>query len=245
MKIEDLPNFLDTYLINHWFQPVVNLPTGDIIGYEALLRYEGKERFSPLDIFNKVQNVGLLNELDCLLIEKALSHMSSYEDTLFINIFPSTLLSQDFINTWDIFFDKRMSIVIEVCENEQISDWDSLKKVIGQLKERRVKIAIDDLGAGHSFFRQWIELEPDFIKIDQYFASNLSTNIKKQEIIKHLIMLLKGKTKLILEGIETPEDLKVALELGLDYGQGFYLGKPMPWNKRNIYKKHKELKITI
>jgi len=234
LNIGRLSNFLDAYSLNHWYQPVMNLSTGNIIGYEALLRCQRKENFSPLDIFNQVQSEGLLNEFDYLLIEKALSHVSSHTDTLFINVFPSTLLNQDFMDMWDMFFDKEMSIVVEVCENEQIRDWDCLKKIIKQLKARQVKIAIDDLGAGHSFFRQWIELEPDFIKIDQYFASNLSTNTKKQEIIKYLIMLFNGNTKLILEGIETPEDLEMALELGLEYGQGYYLGKPMPWNKRNL-----------
>ncbi len=238
MSVDRLSKLLDVSCLSHWYQPVIDLSTGESMGYEALLRYEGEEKIAPVDIFNRVGNAGFLTELDCLLIKKALNHESSYTDTLFINALPSTLLNQDFIKIWDENYDKRMSVVLEICENEQIREWDALKKVIQQLKARQVMIAIDDFGAGHSFFRQWIELEPDFIKIDQYFTKNLSYDTKKQEVIKHLIMLLKEDTKLILEGIETLEALQTALDLGLCYGQGYYLGHPMPWNKRSSYSKN-------
>ncbi len=73
----------------------------------------------------------------------------------------------------------------------------------------------------------------------------MSSNIKKQEILKHLVILFKNDTKLVLEGIETREDMEVALELGLDYGQGYYLGQPLPRNEQKLTEKRSQYQGVI
>jgi EAL domain-containing protein (putative c-di-GMP-specific phosphodiesterase class I) len=104
-----------------------------------------------------------------------------------------------------------------------------LKSVTKELQARGVKIAVDDMGGGYSFFQQWIELEPDFIKLDRYFAEDLSICSRKQKTISSLVDLLSGTTDIIIEGIETEEDLNIAESLGINYAQGFLLGRPSPW----------------
>jgi len=230
LKRDGLSRLLDTNELEHWYQPIVHLETGEIIGQEALLRHKSKEGLSPTEIFDQARKNGLLNWLDIFSIKKALINSSSIEHPLFINVFPSTLISYNFLKEWDRMLKPRMSIVVELCKSEDIYDWDALKKVIKELKERQVKIAIGDFGGGHSFFSQWVELDPNYIKINKCFANNLSTSIKKQTIIKHLLLFVDMNTKLVLKGIETNEDLNMAISLGIDYGQGYNLGKPMPEN---------------
>ncbi len=93
---------------------------------------------------------------------------------------------------------------------------------------RDIKIAVDDMGTGYSFFQHWIELCPDFVKLDKYFSKDLSTNFQKQKVVKSLIDLLFGTAEIIIEGIETKADLDTAELLGVPYAQGYLLGRPAP-----------------
>lgn len=231
MNSKYLESILNINLITHWYQPILNLNTREIIGYEALLRYSNG-KFSPENIFNKAKTAGLLNELDLQSLIMASKQVSSDVGVLFINVFPSTLLKEDFLYVYDKYLVKGIPIAIELSENEPVKDWTTLKKIVKELKARQVKIAVDDLGIGYSSFQHWIELEPEFVKVDRYFTANLSTHMRKQKIIKSLVELFHGSTQLILEGIERPEDLKTAVEMGINYGQGFLLGKPKPWKNQ-------------
>lgn len=219
-----LINYIDIDSLNHWYQPIINIKNKEIYGYEALLRNEKDRSVTPLDLFYQADAKGVLNEFDSWLMCKALEQFKCEDLYLFVNAFPSTLTTPDFISQWDTFFKPSMNIVVEICENEPIKNWNELKAVIYKLKERKVKIAIDDLGDGYSFFRQWIELEPEFIKIDRYYGQQLSQNKKKQKIIENLVLTFDDETKLIIEGIENEKDYKIAVELGIDFGQGFWLG---------------------
>jgi EAL domain-containing protein (putative c-di-GMP-specific phosphodiesterase class I) len=102
-----------------------------------------------------------------------------------------------------------------------------------ELQTRGIKIAVDDMGTGYSSFQQWIELEPDFIKLDRYFVKDLSANSRKQDTVRSLLSLFSGTTKVISEGIETIEDLYSVKQLGVSYAQGYFLGMPSP--KENLF----------
>lgn len=217
------------YSITHLFQPIYRLKDNNIIGYEALLRDATQLKISPVDIFREAGKDGNLNVLDLISIKTALDSMQNGPDTLFLNIFPSTLLLEDFLGWWDIHVPCCGSIVLELLENEAVQDWDSLKRVIGELKARDVKIAVDDMGGGYSFFQRWIELEPDFIKLDRYFAEDLSMSPKKQKTVSSMVDLLSGTAETIIEGIEKEEDLDTAIQLGVSCAQGYLLGRPSPW----------------
>lgn len=217
------------YCITHWFQPIYRLEDNSIIGYEALLRDASQSQVSPVDIFAEAEKKGQLNALDLISIKTAMDTIKNESNTLFLNVFPSTLLDKSFLNWWDIHASHRMPIVLELLENESVQNWEALKKVTEELKARGIKIAVDDMGGGYSFFQQWIELEPDYIKLDRYFAENLSTSLRKQKTVNSLVELLAGTTETIIEGIERKEDLDTAIRLGVTCAQGYLLGKPSPW----------------
>jgi len=219
---------INTLQLTHWYQPIIQLNTDAILGYEALVRSKTHHNFSPLDLFKQAESKGIMNYLDCHLLNKAANSRKNKKPyMLFINVFPSTLLEEWFLSWWDEHI-TNSKLVLEVSESEPVSDWRALKNVVHELRMRGVKIALDDMGTGYCFFQHWIELNPEYIKLDSYYAHDLAKNELKQRILKHLIKLFDDNTKLILEGIETEEDLNVAKSLGITCAQGYLLGKPSP-----------------
>jgi EAL domain-containing protein (putative c-di-GMP-specific phosphodiesterase class I) len=216
------------YSITHWFQPIYCLKNNNVVGYEALLRDASKLQVSPVDIFRDAERNGCQNILDVISIKAALETFKDESNPLFLNILPSTLLKRSFLSWWDIHVPPLIPVVLELLENEPIRNWEELKTVTKELQARGVKIAVDDMGGGYSFFQQWIELSPEFIKLDRYYAKNLSVNSRKQKTVRSLIDLLSDTTELIIEGIEKEEDLNTAELLGIPYAQGFLLGGPSP-----------------
>ena len=214
--------------ITHWFQPIYNLESNDVIGYEALLRDSTRLQVSPVDLFNKAGKYGHRNTLDFISIKTALEAYTIESNQLFLNIFPSTLLQDGFTSWWDLNVPRSVQVVLELLENEPVSNWKKVKRITDELRDRDVKIAIDDMGGGYSFFQQWIELEPDYIKLDRYFSENLSTNLRKQKTIQCLVELIGDTAEIIIEGVETVEDLGFAELLGITNAQGYLLGRPSP-----------------
>lgn len=219
------------FSITHWYQPIYHVKDSHIVGYEALMRDASQYSVSPVEIFKEADKKGLQNALDRISIKTALEAYKDDENPLFLNIFPSTLIEKDFLAWWDTCGGAGKHIVLELLENEPIRDWEELKNVTRQLQDRGVRIAVDDMGGGYSFFQQWIELCPDFIKLDRYFSENLSMSSRKQKTISSLVELLSETTDIIIEGIEKKEDLDIAERLGINYAQGFLLGKPSPWGE--------------
>lgn len=219
------------YSITHWFQPIYCLKNNKVLGFEALLRDASHLQVSPVDLFKNAERYGHRNTLDFISMQSALETFKNESNLLFLNVFPSTLLRKDFLSWWDIHVPSSNPIVLELLENEPIMDWEEITAVTKELKARGIKIAVDDMGGGYSFFQQWIELEPDFIKLDRYFANGLSTNLRKQKTVKSLIDLLSDTTEIIMEGIETEEDLNMAVNFGIPYAQGYLLGRPSPVEK--------------
>lgn len=216
------------YPITHWFQPIYHLKHNNAVAYEALLRDTSPLKIPPVDIFKKAEKHGYLNTFDLVSIKAAVETFNDRSTYLFLNIFPSTLLEKDLLSWWDVNIPPLQPIVLELLENEPIRNWEKMKAVIKELRVRGIKIAVDDMGSGYSFFQHWIELCPDFVKLDRYFSKNLSESSQKQKVVKSLMDLLNGTTEIIIEGIETKADLDTAELLGIPYAQGYLLGRPSP-----------------
>ncbi|MBM7589775.1 EAL domain-containing protein (putative c-di-GMP-specific phosphodiesterase class I) [Brevibacillus fulvus] len=152
------------------------------------------------------------------------------EGLLFLNVFPSTLLQRKFLN----FFEKFLThpaiwgkrVVLEINEGEAVAETKQMQQVINYLRMNGVRVAIDDVGKGAATLQNVIELEPEYLKLDRYFAKGLSTSANKQKLIGALVEYCRNQTHLVLEGIEQPEDLAVAKLLGIQIAQGYLLGRP-------------------
>ncbi|MFD1708894.1 EAL domain-containing protein [Siminovitchia sediminis] len=215
----------------HFFQPIYYLNDGEKLGYEVLLRSRAFP--NPEIAFQIAKKENKLFELDSRSIFKAIStyQSSGKNEILFVNVFPSTISHpgfKAFLNQVDTSnFMSRQQVVFEISEAEPVEDLRSFKKKIAELKKLGYFIAIDDIGKGYSGVKSIIELEPDYLKIDRYFAKNLHTSKEKQMFISYLLQYCEQmECSLILEGIETEEELEMAKSLGVSIAQGYLLGKP-------------------
>jgi len=218
------------------FQPIYEFPGKSILGYEALIR--SKSNINPDMLFQHAMEQNKLFEVDSFSILQAISAYFSSLDSrehglLFINIFPSTLVSPLFIDLLDTlvkqFEPYRRQIVFEI--NESIFEgvlWKSasFRDAIRLLRELNFLIALDDVGEGTTSFRNILDISPDFIKIDRFFSADLCTSKKKQKVVALFVEYCNDESNLILEGIEEEEDLHTALSLGIKMGQGYLFGKP-------------------
>ena len=231
MSIESLINEGNFY---HHFQPIYNIKDCSIIGYEGLFRSE--HHSNPEITFTEAKKEKQLFALDTGSIQKAFQTyqnegFSKKDGSLFLNILPSTLLHKDFSSFIQGFMNEMhmesQEIIFEISERECIPDKNALKYKMNELKEQDFKFALDDVGTGYANVELMVELEPDVIKMDRYFSTNLNTSKEKQIIIDFFHHYCeKFNVQLILEGIENEFELTVAKSLGLLYGQGYKLGRP-------------------
>jgi EAL domain-containing protein (putative c-di-GMP-specific phosphodiesterase class I) len=223
----------------HHYQPIFDIRTGELFGYEGLLRTD--HFLSPEMFFDFAKKKNKLYELDSRSIYKAAVTYAeegyfSRAGKLLLNVFPSTLtnpLFPTFIN--QILSSINLSteqIILEINEDE-ILDFNKITKAVVKLKNLGIGIAIDDSGKGHSSIKSVIELNPQIIKLDRYFILNF--NPKKIDVIQFLLHFCeKYSCKLIIEGVEEPKTLTLLKSLGVQYVQGYLLGRPSLLNEIKI-----------
>ncbi|WP_312113392.1 EAL domain-containing protein [Brevibacillus reuszeri] len=231
----------DLLLGSHYpvFQPLVHLGSGEIFGYEALLR--SKTASSPDALFRNARLENRLYELDTYSMRTAISSYFNKMNRLgnspflFLNVFPSTLLNPGFLDFLHGHVQKYRSIhqqiVLEINEaNEEDKMWDIrlLGQKIRELRQHGFLIALDDVGSGAASLKKIVEYEPDIVKLDRYFGNQLSVSSAKQRLVSLFVDFCLGQIQLVLEGMEEPEDLAIAQALGVPIGQGFFLGRPNP-----------------
>ncbi|WP_240377187.1 EAL domain-containing protein [Bacillus piscicola] len=219
--------------IQHFYQPVVN-SLGKAVGFEALLRHNF---YSTAEIFEAAKENGSIYLLDTLSIEVALeTFQCDVHGTLLLNIFPTTLISDEFPEFLKSLMKKYhfhpQNIVFEINESETVSELRLLQKRVQWLRKLGFLIALDDVGTGSSSIRRIIEIQPDIIKMDRYFSFNLSEQLLKQDVLTLFINLAKNqKMALVLEGLERETDYQLSEQLGVPFMQGYYLGHPVPYSQ--------------
>ncbi|REL35996.1 bifunctional diguanylate cyclase/phosphodiesterase [Thalassotalea euphylliae] len=218
-----------------FFQPIFDVHQSTAIGYEALVRSPFEPpTFNPAELFDKAFEFGLLAELEqcCRRIAIKQFVKLGLEGFLFLNASPLAIeqtkhkASSMPAMLRDYDFDPAR-IVIEITERYEATDENLLKTGLQRYRDLGFKIAIDDLGTGHSGLKQWSEVRPDIVKIDRYFISGCQHNIVKRELIRTIFEL--GKTtgvSVIAEGIENEDEYLLLRKLGMKYVQGYLLGKP-------------------
>jgi EAL domain-containing protein (putative c-di-GMP-specific phosphodiesterase class I) len=214
------------------FQPVRHLPDGAIMGYEALIR---GPQGSPLELPTVLFAVAHENEMDveletlCLeLIFSSLPKAVS-ERRLFVNASAMLLRHPVFLDARNLTAINRShaDVVVEISEKEMVQDYDAFREVLGLLRKANIRIAIDDAGSGYSGLETILHLKPDYIKVADSLVRNIHSDPIKREIITSLDTIGKriGAT-LVAEGIEIEPERKTLVDLGVEFGQGFLLGKP-------------------
>jgi diguanylate cyclase (GGDEF)-like protein len=223
-------------IIDHAFEPIVNIHTGATFGYEALLRNYQAASFETIwEFFESAYNEGVLYQVELMLREKAIEKFcrSGLQERLklFLNVDNRVFEMPDYQkgNTAKILSRYKLpasAICLEISEMHRISGSDAVLQILQLTKSQNYKIAIDDFGTGFSGFQLMYYASADFIKIDRFFISNISNDSKKRFFVASIINMahLLGIT-VIAEGIETEQEFYICRDLGCDLIQGHYIQK--------------------
>jgi EAL domain-containing protein (putative c-di-GMP-specific phosphodiesterase class I)/CheY-like chemotaxis protein len=211
------------------FQPIVELIGGRVVGVEALARFAEKPRRLPEAWFADAAKVGLLAELELAAIDRALAELYRIPDDVYvsINLSPKTVGSEELRDLLDGVDGSR--IVLEMTEQTQIKDYRELAAQLLPLRERGIRLAIDDVGAGFSSLERVVRLAPDLMKLDRSTVAGVAEDPVRTSLIERLVSFSdEVGMSVIAEGIETREDLDALRTLYVPLGQGFHLGRPGP-----------------
>lgn len=219
------------------FQPIVSLRDGSIFSHEALIRGPHESSFHMPDVLLAAAAQERLNfefESHCVMVAFQRWGKLVEEGRLFVNLSAEVLVKVveqfgratllDWICGFDVLPRK---LVFEITEYERVADMDCLTSVVNDIRAAGVAIALDDFGDGRSSLRLWSQIRPEIVKIDKYFTRDLSLHADKLKTIQALQQIAATfETALVAEGIETEDDLRILRDLGIEYGQGYFLGRP-------------------
>lgn len=237
MKEMQLNQILERKLIKSVYQPIVSLADGSVFGYEALARITLEQcSFSVEEMFVLAEKYWKLWELEYLCRKKAMKGITNkLEDKkLFINVDPNVIndqrfqcgMTQKYLDRYSISSE---NIVFEITERTPIDseDINVFQDVIKHYKEEGYQIAIDDFGKEYAGLQRILMLNPKYVKIDMELVRNIHTDSVKSSMLESFVKFCTPLgIKLIAEGIETKDELAKLIQLGINYGQGYYLGRP-------------------
>ena len=230
----------DSSFITTHFQPIFSSADGSVYGYEALTRLnDNYENINISDLFMKAILTNTISSLDVRCREIAIKSASSFginngNAYLFINICPETLIDPAHsVGITDTFAEEcaiaKGKIIFEITEMSAVRNYDLFVQAVSHYRKRGYKIAIDDFGSGYGGLKMLSIIEPDFVKIDRHFISNIDKALIKFNLVDSIATAChKLGIKTIAEGIETEEELKVCLDIGIEFLQGYYLAMPSP-----------------
>ena len=221
-------------LFRYCFQPIVDVHTGEIFAYEALMRTDSNINMSPFDVINTAAEYNMLYDIEQATMFNVIGHYAGNREQfegkkLFINSIPGhTLNDEDNHIITEKYGDLMDNFVFEITEQNSVSDDELCKlKSLGGAGGNN-QIAIDDYGTGHSNIVNLMRYSPQIIKIDRFLISDVDKDINKQMFIKSTIEFARiNNIKVLAEGVETSEELKTVISFGVDYVQGYYMGKPV------------------
>lgn len=220
-----------------FFQPIINLVSGKIIGYEGLIRGPSNSPLhSPIYLFHAARQFGLLMELEQLCRQIVLNTFVqlNLEGKLFLNISPEYFLDASFKAEDTLSYIQSLGlnphrIVIELTESQPILDYRLMLEAVRYYREVGLQVAIDDLGEGFSSLRLWLELMPEYVKIDKHFIQNVNQDPVKLQFVKSIQQIAENSDSLIIaEGIETQPEFMIVKDLGIACGQGYFIARPEP-----------------
>ena len=248
-KLQVFNKIVDNNLIDYHFQPIVSARTGEIYGYEALMRPRETDgtRLSPFDILNIAQNQNMLERIENATMFNTLKHLSEKQDVfrerrLFVNSISCVTLTvseyEALLRNYGELFSK---LVIEITESSQLAD-NMLDIVSKYFRQHKAHVALDDYGAGYSNEATLLAVMPDYIKVDRSLMQGIDTDPQKQQLVANIINFASTHDVMVLaEGVETDAELETVIFLGVDLIQGYVLCKPVPMFLLDIAEEKKNL----
>ncbi|WKY47615.1 bifunctional diguanylate cyclase/phosphodiesterase [Eubacteriaceae bacterium ES3] len=229
---EAINRLLDEELIRFAFQPIVDLKSGDVVAYEALMRPLLDNFKGPQEILSVASAQSKLMQLERLVVFKAFQTIEDNikeigERKIFINSIPNQILRDEDHQVLKKNYQKYFrQVVIEIIEKES-TDETNLKVKVEAIRDFGMQIAVDDFGNGYSNELRVLNLMPDIIKIDMEMIQGIHKNVDQRNLVTNLVSFCHKKgVRVVAEGIEESADLKTVIDLEIDYAQGYYLAMP-------------------
>ncbi len=233
-KMQAVRHLLSEHKLTVAFQPIWNLATGTVLAFEALTRPSADYGFSgPQELFDIAEHIGRAHELDAICVEKILAHAVKLPDDalLFMNLTPQSLVHD--LLTGAILLEAVVSaglepsrVVLEITERSAVK----LAEVVQKAKFLRLmgfRVALDDAGAGNAGLEMLSQLQVDFVKIDRAVVINALTDQAVRSVFAGITTIAReSQISVVAEGIENAEMLAFVQQAGVQYAQGYLLGRP-------------------
>lgn len=253
MKIAaNMKNALQNQEFVVYLQPKTNLITGEVVGAEALVRWQldngtmiYPDQFIPL-----FEENGFISQIDYYVLQRVLMYLAKRKSKGLKMIPISVNFSRrhqdnpnfvsDIVALLDEYGIERKWIEIEITESAFMNDIHKLHENLVKLRENNICISIDDFGSGYSSLNVLSTVPADIIKIDRAFL--YPSDEKSKSMLKYLVLMIKGMGyRTITEGVETKEQVHFLREIGCEMAQGYYYAKPMPIKKFDKYCREHEM----
>jgi EAL domain-containing protein (putative c-di-GMP-specific phosphodiesterase class I)/DNA-binding NarL/FixJ family response regulator len=207
------------------FQPIVELPSREIVGYEALTRFE--DGVPPAERFAQATEVGIGLEYEISAVKAALAASVGlpFGRFLSLNVSPNLVMEATLLD--DAIYGAGRPLVLELTEHAAIEDYSALRSAMMDIHE--VEYAVDDAGAGYASFRHILELSPRYAKLDRTIIRAIERDPMRQALVAGLeYYALRTRCSLIAEGVETEGEAEELVALGVQLAQGHLFGEPAP-----------------
>ncbi|MBK4737257.1 GGDEF domain-containing protein [Noviherbaspirillum pedocola] len=233
--LTELRDILRTQALTPLYQPIVDLGSGQIFGYEGLIRGPSNSPLhSPLTLFKCAKMHGMTAEAERVCRNVLLKQFVKLQlhGKLFLNVSPDVLTKprrdvRADMHQLDIAEFTATNVVLELTESDATVDYAALCEAAAHYRSFGLNIAIDDLGEGFSSLRLWSEVRPEYVKIDLHFIQGIDADPLKLQFVRSILEIAqKSNAMVIAEGIETESELHAVRELGISFGQGYFLGRP-------------------
>jgi diguanylate cyclase (GGDEF)-like protein/PAS domain S-box-containing protein len=248
MRIEqELQRALEQDELRLLYQPGVDLRTGQVVGAEALVRWEHPKRglIVPDKFLAVAEETGLIVPLGAWVVKETCNRLAEWQSRpetahlhLSLNLSARELTHPDVVSTVlgcvrEAGIDPR-SLTIEVTESTAMADGDTGFRALRDLSAEGIRVAIDDFGTGYSSLEQLRRMPVDIVKVDRSFVSGMAEDQTDRELVAAVVGMGRAlKLCVVAEGIETPEQADALRELGCDIGQGYLFAEPLPSEAMN------------
>ncbi|MFR1519225.1 MAG: EAL domain-containing protein [Clostridia bacterium] len=231
---EELNMLLEHSMVDYYFQPIVDACTGEIFGFEALMRPDTPNIRTPDKLLSLARSQSKLSEVERLTMFEAIrsfGNQNGFESgvCLFINSISNQLLSDDDAKLLEQKYGSVLHhIVLELTE-EECNDSSVTRRKRIYAARWKAQIALDDYGIGYNGDAVLLEIKPDYIKLDMSLVRDVHQDENKRVLIENILSYCKDRgIRVIAEGIEKREEMEALILAGVDYLQGYYLGRPLP-----------------
>ncbi|XJZ27794.1 EAL domain-containing protein [Bacillota bacterium Lsc_1132] len=237
----ELQTLMDARKITTVFQPILSLEHGSTMGFEVLNRPESSPFFPTTEKFYDYVGSSravfgteqFLRNLSLERYSMQIKTSPQFQDRLvFLNIQPQVLADPSYksgktLELLDKYGLSPDQIVLELTEKEAVIDYEQFEKIVAHYRQQGFRIAVDDAGTGYNSLKTLGYLKPEFIKIDKSLIRAIEEHPTQQQLVELLLEFAQqSKTLVIAEGIETLSELRFLQKLGIQFGQGFALGRP-------------------